>query len=188
MAYRVAAKEYKDKVTIINTESASGVQGLISLAIAELAEKDYNVEEIKEKIESIIKKYYLNAGFHTLDNVYKSGRLKSKIILKLTKLIGIKPIVEMERPGILESTIPGFFTNTAMLRRLIKLVIKKTDKSTYYDMVVSHVDNQESAEFVIKKLSDKLKINRSFITLATPIIGSNTGIGTVIISLLPKIS
>ncbi len=188
LSIRVAAKEYKDKVTIIDTESASGVQGLVALAIAELAEQGKTVEEIKELIEKAKEKYYLNVGFHTLDNVYKSGRLKSKIILNLTKLIGIKPIAEMERPGSLESRLPGFFTNRSMLNRLTKLAIKGTDGSTIYDMVICHVNNLKGAQIIIKKLEKKRKINRSFVTLATPIIGSNTGMGTIIVSLLPNIS
>ena len=188
LAVRVAAKEYKDKVSIINTQSASGVQGLIALAIAEQAEKGFSPEEIEKKVNTAIEQYYLNAGFHTLDNVYKSGRLKSKIILNLTKLIRIKPIVEMERPGILESTIPAFFTNRAMISRLIRLALKGTDPSITYDLIVSHVNNKEGTEIIVRKLEKKRKINKSFITPATPIIGSNTGMGTIIISVVPAIS
>ena len=188
LAVRVAAKEYKDRVTIINTQSASGVQGLITLSVAELAEKGISLMEIEEKVKNAIENYYLIVGFHTLDNVYKSGRLKSKLILKLTKLIGIKPIAEMERPGTLESKLPAFFTNRAMINRLTKLAIKRTDDSTSYDLIISHVQNQEGAQIILKRLKKRRKIRRSFITLATPIIGSNTGMGTIIISLLPSIS
>ena len=188
LAVRVAAKEYKEQVTIINTESAAGVQGLIALTIAELAEKGNSVEEIEKKITDAIGDYYLNVGFHTLDNVYKSGRLKSKFILNLTKFIGIKPIAEMERPGTLESRIPAFFTNNAMIRRLAKLAIKGTDPNIEYNVVVCHVNNQKGSEVIVEKLEKKRKIGRSFITFATPIVGSNTGMGTIIVSLFPAIS
>ncbi len=188
LATRVAAKEYKDKVTIINTESASGIQGLVGLSIAELAEKGNSIEEIIAKVTKSLENYYLNVGFHTLDNVYKSGRLKSKIILNLTKLIGIKPIAEMERPGSLESTLPAFFTNKSMINKLTRLALKGTNSTLKYDLVISHVNNKSGAETIIKKLEKKRNINRSFVTPATPIIGSNTGMGTIIVSLLPTIS
>jgi DegV family protein with EDD domain len=187
LAVRVAAKEYKNKVTIINTESASGVQGLVSLYIAELAETGQTVEEITKKITEVIRNYYLNVGFHTLDNVYKSGRLKSKIILNLTKFIGVKPIAEMERPGVLESRIPAFFTNKSMIRKLKRLALKGTDPDIKYDLIISHVNNQEGAEFINKRLVKKRQITRSFVTPATPIIGSSTGMGTIIVSMLPSI-
>jgi len=188
LAVRVASKEYKDKVTIINTQSASGVQGLVALSIAELAEKEVPINEIEEKISKAIEGYYLNVGFHTLDNVYKSGRLKSKIILNLTKILGIKPIAEMERPGTLESTLPAFFTNKSMINRLIRLALKGTNPSISYDLMISHVNNKNGAENIINRLEKKRKIRRSFITQATPIVGSNTGMGTIIVSLLPSIS
>ncbi|MCE7742950.1 MAG: DegV family protein [Candidatus Heimdallarchaeota archaeon] len=188
LAVRIAAKEFKNQVTIINTESASGVQGLVSLTIAELAEKGNSVKEITEKITKAIDNYYLNVGFHTLDNVYRSGRLKSKFILNLTKLIGIKPIAEMERPGSLESRLPGFFTNRSMINRLTKLALKGTNSTTTYNLVICHVNNQEGANTIIKRLKKKRKIDRSYVTPATPIIGSNTGMGTIIVSLLPAIS
>ena len=188
LAVRVASKSYRDKVTIINSESASGVQGLASLMVAELAEIGHSVEEITKKFTEVAQKYYLNVGFHTLENVYKSGRLKSKFILNLTKMIGIKPIAEMERPGTLESRIPAFFTNRSMINKLTRLAIKGTDSDIKYDLVISHVNNQEGAEKIAKRLAKKRQISRSFVTPGTPLIGSTTGMGTIIVSLLPSIS
>ena len=186
-AYRLVTKKFEDKTTVINTEAASGVQGLMALYISELAQKGKNIEEIIEIIENLKNKYYLNVGFHTLDNVYKSGRIKSKSILYLTKMIGIKPIAQMERPGKLVPTTPAFFSKKGMLRKLLKLAIKGTDENIKYDLVISHVENYKGAQFIAEKLKKARKINRDFITFASPIIGSNTGMGTIIVSLLPSL-
>ncbi len=185
-SHRIAAKKFKEKVTVIDTQTASGVQGLIILRIFELSAKGAKVEEIEKHVNEIKQNYFLNAGFHTLDNVYKSGRLKSKLVLNLTKLIKIKPVAVMEKPGILKSKLPGFFTNKSMAKRLISLAIKNVDKSLSYDLVISHVENQEGVDYIIKKLCKKLKINRYFVTPASPIIGTSTGVGTIILSLLPS--
>lgn len=185
-SHRIAAKQFKGKVTVIDTQSASGVQGLIILKIIELSTKGAEVEEIEKYINEIKKNYFLDVGFHSLDNVYKSGRLKSKFILNLTKSIKIKPVAVMEKPGILKSTLPGFFTNKSMVKRLISLVIKNVDKSLSYDLVISHVENQEGVDQIIKKLCKKLKVDRYFVTPASPIIGTSTGMGTIIVSLLPS--
>ncbi len=185
-AHRIAAKKFTGKVTVIDTQSASGVQGLIILKIFELSAKGVKIEEIEKYVNDIKKNYFLDVGFHTLDNVYKSGRLKSKFVLNLTKSIKIKPVAVMEKPGILQSTLPGFFTNKSMAKRLISLAIKNVNKSLSYDLVISHVENQEGVDIIIKKLCKKLKINRYFVTPASPIIGTSTGIGTIIVSLLPS--
>ncbi|MHA1202104.1 MAG: DegV family protein [Candidatus Heimdallarchaeaceae archaeon] len=185
-AHRIAAKKYEGKVTVIDTQSASGVQGLIILKIFELSTKGVKIEEIEKYVNNIKKNYFLDVGFHTLDNVYKSGRLKSKFVLNLTKSIRIKPVAVMEKPGILKSTLPGFFTNKSMVKRLINQAIKNVDKSLSYDLVISHVENQEGVDLIIKKLRKRLMINRYFVTPASPIIGTSTGIGTIIVSLLPS--
>ncbi|MCK4896865.1 MAG: DegV family EDD domain-containing protein, partial [Candidatus Heimdallarchaeota archaeon] len=114
-SHRMAAKKFKGKVTVIDTQSASGVQGLLLLKIFELNAKGAKIEEIERYVNETKKNYFLVVGFHTLDNVYKSGRLKSKLILNLAKSIKIKPVAVMEKPGILKSTLPGFFTNKSMV-------------------------------------------------------------------------
>ncbi|MHA1953701.1 MAG: DegV family protein, partial [Candidatus Heimdallarchaeaceae archaeon] len=70
-AAKMAAKQYKEQITLIDTESASGVQGLIALNIIELAEKGKTVEEITQIIENLKKESYFIGGFHTLDNIYR---------------------------------------------------------------------------------------------------------------------
>ncbi len=187
LVYRLAIKKFKNKTTLINTGSASGVQGLISLYIAELAEQGKTADEIAKIIEDVKAKYYLNVGFHTLDNVYKSGRIKSKFLLHLTKMIGVKPIAQMEKPGKLTSKTPGFFSNKSMLNRLLKLAIKGTDEKIKYNLVISHVENMQGAQYIIEELKKVRNIDRDFITLASPIIGSSTGLGTIIVSLLPSL-
>jgi len=184
---RIAAKDYKDKITIIDTESASGVQGLILLAVIKLLEKNTPIEKIIEKIDELKKDYILDVGFFTLENVYKSGRLKSKFVLNLTKFIRIKPIAIMERPGVLVSTLPAFFTNKHMESRLKNIVVKRVKKDTSYDMIISHVENSDGAGRIAKKIMKKVKINDFYITDASPIIGTNTGFGTIIVSLVPSL-
>ena len=184
---RVAAKNYKDKITIFNTESASGVQGLFVLNAIKLMNRKKTVKEIIEIFDEIKNEYILDVGFFTLDNVYKSGRIKSKFILYLTKFIGIKPVAIMEQPGELVSTLPGFFLKSLMERRIIKIVVKRAKSEIEYDMIVSNVENPKGSERVSDKIKQKIKIKENYITDCSPIVGTNTGEGTIIISLLPSI-
>ena len=186
-AAKMAAKRYKDRITLIDTESASGVQGLIALNIVELAEKGKTVEEIRHIIEDLKKEYYLIGGFYTLDNVYRSGRLDSKFALYLTKLLRIKPIVKMVPPGILESRFPGLFLKRTMITRLKRMVYRDLNKDVVYDMIVSHVENPKAATKIINEIKKKFKINKCLITFAAAVVGTHTGWGTVLVSLLPSI-
>lgn len=185
---RIAAKNFPGKITVFNSETASGVQGLFIMYAIKLLEAKKTVEEILDIFNELKKEYILDVGFFTLDNVYKSGRLKSKFVLYLTKTIGIKPIAIMERPGVLESKIPGFFLKSHMERRLVNIVVKRVKKGLTYNLVVSNVENPQGAKRVTEKIKNKVKINESYITDCSPIVGTNTGEGTIIVSLLPEIS
>jgi DegV family protein with EDD domain len=185
---RIAAKNFADKITIFNSESASGVQGLFVLNAYRLLEKEKTVEDVIEIFLRLKEDYILDVGFFTLDNVYKSGRLKSKFVLYLTKFIGIKPIAIMERPGVLVSKLPGFFLKSHMERRLVNIVSKRAKKGLVYNLIVSNVENPHGAERVTERIKKKVKINESYITDCSPIVGTNTGEGTIIVSLLPEIS
>jgi DegV family protein with EDD domain len=186
-AAKIAARKYKDKITLIDCESASGVQGLMVLNIAELAEKGKSVEEIIQIIEDLKKENFLCGGFHTLDNIYKSGRLDSKFALYLTRFLKIKPIVKMENPGVLHSRFPALFLERFMINRIVQIPLKELNRDKEYDMIVSHVENQKSAEKITEEIKKKLKINRSYITYSAPIVGTHTGIGTILVSLLPSV-
>ncbi len=184
---KVASQEYRDKVTIIDTESASGVQGLITIAVTQLVEQNLPIDKIVEEVEKLKERSILDVGFYTLENVYKSGRLKSKFILNLTKLIGIKPIAVMERPGILVSKLPGFVFGFHMENRLTNIIVKRANKDIFYDMIISHVDNLKGSTRIANKIKKKLKIKDFYVTDAAPIIGSNTGMKTIIVSVVPSI-
>jgi DegV family protein with EDD domain len=184
---RIASRKFEEGITIFNTESASGVEGLMVLAIIKLLKKGKSIDEILEILEKLKEEYILSVGFHTLENVHKSGRLKSKFILNLTKIIGIKPIAIMELPGVLKSRLPGFFTEKSMERRIVKTVMKKTKRERTYDMIVSHVENSEGCQRVVKKIINNLNIKEHYTTEASPVVGTNTGEGTIVVSLLPSI-
>ncbi|MHA1954250.1 MAG: DegV family protein, partial [Candidatus Heimdallarchaeaceae archaeon] len=126
-------------------------------------------------------------GFFTLDNVYKSGRFKSKFALYLTKIIGIKPIAVMEHPGVLVSKLPGFFLQSHMEKRLVNIVHKRAKRELFYDLIVSNVENLKGAERVAELIKKRVKIKNNYITDCSPIVGTNTGEGTIIVSLIPSI-
>ena len=72
-------------------------------------------------------------------------------------------------------------------RRIVRTAIKELKKDIHYDMIVSHVGNLKGAEKIVKKITKKLKINRHYITFAAPVVGTHTGWGTILLSLLPTV-
>ncbi|NPD87653.1 MAG: DegV family protein [Asgard group archaeon] len=181
----IAARKIGDKVVLVNSDSASGVEGLIALNIVELANKGCSINEIKDTITHMKKDSLLCAGFHTFDNIYKSGRLKSKFILKTTNFLRIKPILVLEEKKVLQPKFPGLFSENQMLNRMLKASLKRVNKNLIFDMVISHVANPRGASKLRDKIKNRLKIRNEYFTIATPLVGTHTGKKTVILSLVP---
>jgi DegV family protein with EDD domain len=184
---KIATKKIGDRVILIDSEAASGLQGLIALNILKLSEKGYSLDEILNSVVKMKKESVLTAGFHTLENIYKFGRLKSKSVLLLTKFLKVKPILVLEGKKFLKLKFPGFFTESSMLKRIVRTALKKINKNLVFDMVVSHVDNIEGAKKLVEKVKRKITIKNEYITFATPLVGTHTGWKTVILSLVPSI-
>ncbi len=183
----LCVKKIGEKAILLDSGSASGVQGLIVLNIVELANKGKTLNEIKNSIERLKEESLLCAGFHTFENIYKSGRLKSKFILNATKFMRIKPILILQDKKTLEPKFPGFFSEKQMLKRILKVSSKQVNRDLVFDMVISHVNNLAGAEKLAIKIREKLKIRNEFVTIATPIVGTHTGKKTIILSLVPVI-
>jgi DegV family protein with EDD domain len=181
----IAAKKAGDKVILVDSDSASGVQGLIALKIIELANKGIKIGELKETIERMKEESLLCAGFHTFENIYKSGRLKSKFILNATKFLKVKPILILETKKVLEPKFPGFFSEKQMIKRIVNTSLKNVNRDLVFDIVISHVDNSAGADKLKTRIKEKLKIRNEYVTIATPIVGTHTGKKTIILSLVP---
>lgn len=184
---RIASKRFPGKVTIFDTESASGVQGLLTLEAIHLLKKDFDITSVVEILSELRQKTFLCVGFQNLESVYKSGRLKSKFTLYITKIFGVKPVVVMKKPGVLKSTLPAFFSSKRMEKKLVKLAKKHIDQHKKYNVIISHVNNPAGMEriaYMIKKI-DNFAIKNIFTTECSPIIGTYTGPGTIVLSLAP---
>ena len=183
----IATKKFGDEIVLVNSESASGVEGLIALNIVKLANENKTLAEIKDAINWMKKESLLCGGFHTFENIYKMGRLKSKFILNTTKFLRIKPILILEEKKVLQPKFPGFFTENQMLKRILRATLKRINRNLFFDMVISHVENPTGANKLREKIIGKLNIRNEYVTIATPLVGTHTGKRTVILSLVPVI-
>ena len=109
-AAKMAARQFKEQITLIDTESASGVQGLIALNILELAEKGKTVEEITEIIENLKKDYYFIGGFHT-----PMEKECLAILLRGKQPVIICPARSLERMRLPSGWLPGLSEGRLLL-------------------------------------------------------------------------
>ena len=89
---RQAAKDFPEKITVIDSLSLSLGLGFQVLAAAEAAEEGLNAA--LNAIESARKRLHVFAAFDTMENLRRSGRVPGAVAM-LGSLLHIKPLIEL---------------------------------------------------------------------------------------------
>ncbi|MHA1304270.1 MAG: DegV family protein [Candidatus Heimdallarchaeaceae archaeon] len=187
VAYQMAKQFPKEKITLIDAESGSVGQGLLVLAIAKLVKEGTPLLDVKKHIEYFKKNIILVGALYTLKNVYRSGRFKSAILYQLTRLLRLNIVVTIKRPGVVRAQSVGFFSRKLIIFRMLHFLKRRTKRDVTYDLLISHIDNQEGVNELIMKLKKQRKIREIYTQTATPLIGTFTGPKTIIAAVMPII-
>ncbi len=182
---KIAASKMKNvKVHLLDSKFGSGVATFLSIAAAKLSRKGVPAEEIVERVEKLRDESILVGYVDNLENLKKSGRI-SNLKYFVATITNSKPILEL-RDGILEAIGKASGKQKA-IRKVISSLMDKVNKDKKYDMMITHGDDIETAEFLMKKLEKKIPIREKLISHLTPALGVHLGIGTVVVSLVPII-
>jgi len=180
-------KEFQEKITLIDSGSASGGQGLLVLAIARMIREGIPLDNILKKVEALKRKIILVGCLYSLKNVYKSGRIKSLWLLMVAKLFGIKPVFSMDFNGKIQRRFSALFFRIHAIFRLARIAKMEADKKLGYDVLIAHVNNPGGVKRLIRMLKRRINTNQIYISTTTPIVGTFAGQKAIILSLLPKI-
>jgi DegV family protein with EDD domain len=181
-------KEFQDKITLIDSGSASGGQGLLVLAIAKMIKAGMALDSILNDVENLRKGIILVGCLYSLRNVYKSGRIKSLWLLIVAMLFRIKPVFSMDFNGKIKRRFSALFFRIHALFRLTRIAKMEADNSLVYDILIAHVNNPGGVKRLIRMLRRRVTINEIYISTTTPIVGTFAGQKAIILSLLPKFS
>ena len=97
---RTAARDFPDRVTVIETGSLSLGSGFQVLAAAEAAEDGADLPAVLEVIRSTRERIRVGAALDTMDYLRRSGRVPAAVTA-IGGLLSIKPVVEL-REGVVK--------------------------------------------------------------------------------------
>ncbi|MHA1515350.1 MAG: DegV family protein [Candidatus Heimdallarchaeaceae archaeon] len=181
---RIVTKRIKDKqIHLIDSKFGSGVLAFVSLAIAKLARRGVPEEEIVRKVEEIRDESLLVGYVDNLDNLKKSGRI-SNLRFFVGNLLKAKPIIEL-KDGVLVPVDKATGKEKAQ-NRVIKEILSRIKKNKQYDLMITHGDDKEAADKIMKELETKIPLGEKIINYLTPALATHLGIGTIVVSLSPS--
>lgn len=157
----LASNEFNGKnIFVIDSKATSGVMIKIIDELYSLIKQNLSFEEIKDRIIKFRDSRKLYFVLDKFDNLINNGRL-SKGLAILCKLLKIKLLCEAHEGEIkLSSKVR---TRTGVIKTLIENTCKASEITNYGDCVVTHCQDEETANYIVSelKISSKFKKVRS---------------------------
>tara|TARA_B100001750_G_C15510608_1_gene603382 strand:- start:1895 stop:2764 length:870 start_codon:yes stop_codon:yes gene_type:complete len=168
-------------ISIVDTETAAGGEGLLALELAEKIKLGWNLNKLTKFSKQLSKKIELFAFIDSLKYLQQSGRISS-IKGWAGQILGLKPVfvLKNDQYQLLYKTR----TRAKAKRKLIELIEAKL-KSSKTKILLMHADALQDIN-EIKEAINNIQTSSSppILNEFTSVMGAHTGPGTIAIALL----
>jgi len=168
----------KCRVEVIDSKWAVMAQGFIVIAAARAAQAGASLDKVVDLTKSNIIRVDMRAAFDTLEYLRRGGRIGAAQAF-LGSMLKINPIITL-RDGMVE---PAGRTRSRT---------KAIDYLYNFAMSYSHIEEMavedaacpDEAEMLVERLSSKFPKERIYRSKTTPVIGTHTGPGLLLMAVL----
>lgn len=181
----IAAEDYKDVVSIVDSENVAVGEQLLVLRAVELRDAGKSAKEIAEVLEEEKKKIRLIALLDTLEYLRKGGRISGAAAMA-GGLLSIKPVIAIEN-GVIETL--GKARGSRNGQNLLREYVKKQDVDFTKGCVAAYTGLSD--ELLKKYLEDSKEIYEPFghelpISTIGSTIGTHVGPGAIAVAFFAK--
>jgi acyl-phosphate glycerol 3-phosphate acyltransferase len=185
IARSIFEKPTKLNIFVFDCNSAEIAEGLIGIQAQELISQGKNLEGIVEKLKEFSPKVTLLACIDNFRYIVQGGRVSlPKIFVKPTNLlqkIGFKVLVFLKNGKVR-------FSGIRFGKDSSKILVKEIDKQRNgkkIKVAIAHADNLKAAQGLKKELEKKSGIEVLFISSVSPVVGTHTGPGALLVAFYP---
>ncbi len=171
-------------IRIVDSKTAGGAQGLLTLATAQAAAKGMSLDQLIEFIERIRP---VTGGMMLLDTlryIYRTGRM-TKTSARIASLLNIRPINKMTDDGTLEMS-DRVRKRSDGFSKLIELIKADTDFQPLH-FLVSHADSPQNAREFCSLLEKEIDCLSITVSDYSPAMGYAVGPGAIFVGFQPKL-
>jgi DegV family protein with EDD domain len=167
------------RVVIFDTLQAAAPEGLLVLEAVKLIKENKNLKTIVKILEKLRSKVRLFVFLETTYWVEKIGRMNhlQGTAFKFLKGLGIQPYIGIKKGKV---ALTGFNFWTRDPLKAIFNQLKGEARKTKIKVGINYTDNIPSAYKLKEKLEKEPNTKISFISLVPPIVGANSGPGTLL--------
>ncbi len=168
----------KCRVEVLDSRLAVMAQGFVAIMAARAAQVGAGLDEVRDVAQRTIPRVDFQAAFDTLEYLKRGGRIgRAQFFLgsrlKFNPIIGMKDgeVVGISRPRSRAKAIDHLY-NFAMSYSHIE------------ELAVEYAAALDEVEMLIERLSSKFPKERIYRSRAGPVIGTHTGPGLLVVSVL----
>jgi DegV family protein with EDD domain len=153
-------------------------EGFVVMKAAKAAQVGASLDEVIEVVQKTIPRVDFLAAFDTLEYLKRGGRI-GRAQAFLGSILRVNPLITL-RGGVVE---PAGRTRSRAkaLERLYNFVMSY---SHIEEMAVEDTATPDEAEMLVERLSSKYPKERIYRSKTTPVIGTHTGPGLLLVTVL----
>ncbi len=168
----------KCRVEVVDSQQAVMAQGFIVMAAARAAQAGASFDEVLDIAHRSIPRVDMRAAFDTLEYLQRGGRI-GKAQAFLGSMLKVNPIITL-KDGVVE---PAGRTRSRA-KAIDHLYNFATSFSHIEELAVEHATTPDDADGLVERLSSKFPKQRIYRSRASPVIGTHTGPGLLVVSVL----
>jgi len=165
------------KITHVDTRSATWGLGMMAIEAARMARAGKSAAAIISAVEALADRMHIFFTLDTLEFLQKNGRI-GKAQALLGGLLGIRPILQVDREGLVAPAdkVRG---KSKILPRSLELMQERVPAGRRIRLAVVHSHAPAEADIWLEAIRKLYQIDEYWIGDLGPVIGTNTGPGTV---------
>jgi len=168
----------KCRVEVIDSQWAVMAEGFIVIAAAKAAAAGASLDELVDLTKSNISRVDFRAAFDTLEYLKRGGRIGRAQAL-LGSMLKVNPIITM-RDGVVEPASRAHSRD-----KVIDYLCSFAMSYSYIEgLAVEDAATPEDAEMLVERLSSKFPRERIYRSKTTPVIGTHTGPGLLLVAVV----
>ncbi|HUV56356.1 MAG TPA: DegV family protein [Dehalococcoidales bacterium] len=174
----VGLMKRKCRVEVIDSQLAVMAEGFLVIKAAKAAQAGAGLDELMDLVQSNIPRVDFRAAFDTLEYLKRGGRI-GKAQALLGSMLRVNPLITL-RDGVVEPA--------GRTRSRAKAIDYLYDFATSYshieEMAVEDAACPGDANELVERLSSKFPRERIYRSRSTPVIGTHTGPGLLLVSVM----
>jgi hypothetical protein len=178
-AYQAAknsAKEFDERVQVVDSKNITVGEGLMVKKAAEMIEQGLAFKEIINRLKALRNNLQLFVSVPDVDTLMQSGRV-SKAKGWLAKLLKVKPLITVNKAGVPVRSGKAF-TRKGLQKKLTTLVEEFLKDKRNCEFMIAHADAPETAQFYAEFIKNNYDVDNVEIVHAAPVLASHTGLGS----------